>query len=72
MGNNISIFGNSCPPLYFFGKKRNNNTSTQDISHINLPPFIITPLVIKPLVITPLIKTHLVKDILYDLSFNSL
>ena len=40
MGNNISIFGDSCPPLSFLGKKR-NNTNTQEISHTNLPPFII-------------------------------
>ena len=57
MGNNISIFGDSCPPLSFWGKKRNNNSNTQEISHTNLPPFIITPLI---------------KNTLYDLSFNNL
>jgi len=57
MGNNISIFGDSCPPLSFLGKKRDNNTNTQKISHTNLPPFIITPLI---------------KNSLYDLSFNNL
>jgi hypothetical protein len=56
MGNNISVFGDSCPRLSFFGKKKNIN-NTQEISNTNLPPFIITPLI---------------KNTLYDLSFNNL
>jgi len=43
MGNYFSIYGNSCPPLSFFGKKKNYNT--QEISNAPLPPFINSPLI---------------------------
>lgn len=56
MGSNFSVFGDSCPPLSFFGKKKNFN-NTHEISNANLPPFIISPLI---------------KNTLNDLSFNNL
>jgi hypothetical protein len=47
MGNNISVFGNRCPPVFLLGKtkkKTNKNNNNLPIYN-NFPPFIITPFI---------------------------